>query len=144
MIDYQGKCKRGVGRNNNNKGKTSHRSTWQDTRPLSAMHPGPRTEAVASLLEREALTALPKASVNLHWQNGVGDVWQISHCLSSNFGRRLRRGLVLGETGEKTREARRSFTFQTKRAFFSSEASVLFTGLNLSRKYVVIRHWFHF
>lgn len=65
------------------------------------MHQGPRTEAVASLLEREALTALPKASVNLHRQNGVGDVWQIPHCLSSNFGRRLRRGLVLGETGEK-------------------------------------------
>lgn len=141
MIDYQAKCKRGVGRNNK---KTSRRSTWQDARPLSAMHQGPRTEAVARLLERKALTASPKASVNLYRQNGVGDVWQISHCLSSHFGRRLRRGLVLGETGEKTRQARRSFTSQAKWAFFLSEAGAWFRGLNFSGKYGVILQGFRF
>lgn len=98
------------------------------------MHQGPRTEAVARLLEREALTASPKASVNLCRQNGVGDVWQISHCLSSHFGGRLRRGLVLGETGEKTRQARRSFTSQTKWAFLLSEAGAWVRGLGLQRE----------
>lgn len=69
MIDYQTACKR------EKKNKTTQRTTWQDTQCLSAMHEGSPAEAVARLPEHEALTALPKANVNLYRRNGVGDVW---------------------------------------------------------------------
>lgn len=55
--------------------KQKQRTTWQDTQCLSAMHEGSPAEAVARLPEHEALTALPKANVNLYRWNGVGDVW---------------------------------------------------------------------
>lgn len=51
---------------------------------LNLSHPSvtvPPTEAVARLLEHEALTALPKATFNLFQWNGIWDVWWISHCL---------------------------------------------------------------
>lgn len=71
MIDYQTACK---GKKKTKKTTTQH-TTWQDTQCLSAMHEGSPAEAVARLPEHEALTALPKANVNLYRWNGVGDVW---------------------------------------------------------------------
>lgn len=62
-------------------GKKTHHAVWQNTQPLSPLREGSPTEAVARLLEHEALTALPKANFNLfHW-NGIGDVWWIFDCL---------------------------------------------------------------
>jgi len=39
------------------------------------LHEGFPAEAVARLLEHEALTALPRANFNLFQKNGTEDVW---------------------------------------------------------------------
>lgn len=62
---------------------------WKDTRPLSPLREGFPLEAVARLVQHEALTASPKANFNLFQWNGKGDVWRISHCLETHFNQEI-------------------------------------------------------
>lgn len=59
-------------KDNDKEWKQNH-AGWQDA-ALSPLREGSSVEAVAILLEHEALTALPKANFNLFQWNGIGDV----------------------------------------------------------------------